>query len=147
MTRLIALISCLVLWNLGVAQDLVITNAHVIDGAGAIIERGSVVVIGGLIASVSEGDAEGQGTRIDAKGMTVMPGLINTHWHLLNGNTDEAIDEYIETGLADVLKSLLGRGVTTIMSASDAYPNILELRRKLADGEISGPRLIAVGRH
>ena len=107
MMRIIALISLLGLWSSVIAQDLVIINAHIVVGTGTTIERGSVVVRDGRIASVSEGDSEGQGIRIDAQGMTVMPGLMNTHWHLLSGNTDEAIDEYVETELAGVLKSLL----------------------------------------
>ena len=57
--------------------DLVITNARIIVGTGAVIDRGSVVVTDGQITSVTAGatdtDAE---TRIDASGLTVLPGLI-----------------------------------------------------------------------
>ncbi len=150
MKRIIGFVICLVYWNLGAAQDLVITNARIIDGAGQIIERGSVVIADGRIVSVTQEPEDARDTlEIDANGMTVMPGLINTHWHVLSGvspaNSDEAIDQYIEDVVTDLLESLLERGVTTIMSAGDHFPNILELRRKLADGELRGPRLFAVG--
>ena len=150
MTRFFAFICFLVTWNLVTAQDLLITNARIIDGAGQTIEHGSVLIADGRIVSVTQEDIDALGAvEIDASGMTVMPGLINTHWHVLSGvspaSSDAAIDQYIEDVVVDRLESLLERGVTTIMSAGDHFPNILELRRKLADGEMRGPRLLAVG--
>ena len=150
MTRFFAFIGFLVTWNLVTAQDLLITNARIIDGAGQTIEHGSVLIANGRIVSVTQEDIDALGAvEIDASGMTVMPGLINTHWHVLSGvspaSSDAAIDQYIEDVVVDLLESLLERGVTTIMSAGDHFPNILELRRKLADGEMRGPRLLAVG--
>jgi len=59
--------------------------------------------------------------------------------------SDEAVDQYIEDVLAERFASLLERGVTTIMSAGDYFPEILELRGKLSTGELRGPRLLAVG--
>src|SRR5437773_1689444 len=44
------------------AQNLVITNARVLDGTGKVIERGSVVVRDGKIASVAAGAAAGDRT-------------------------------------------------------------------------------------
>ncbi|HTB16671.1 MAG TPA: hypothetical protein VK708_01090, partial [Bryobacteraceae bacterium] len=53
------------------AQDLTITNARIIGPNGSVIERGSIVVRAGKIASVSSGaPAAASGKIIDAKGMT-----------------------------------------------------------------------------
>ena len=41
------------------AQNLVITNARIIDGNGGVVPDGSVVVEDGRIVSVSAGDAAG----------------------------------------------------------------------------------------
>ncbi|MEI9892280.1 MAG: hypothetical protein WDN45_19090 [Caulobacteraceae bacterium] len=70
------------------AQNLVITNARIIDGAGRVIEHGAVVSEGGKIVSVSAGEAPkgAVGTRIDAHGMTVMAAFIDAHRHLFQGN-------------------------------------------------------------
>ena len=43
------------------AQDLMITNARIIVGNGTVINRGSIVVRGGRLASVSAGDATAPG--------------------------------------------------------------------------------------
>jgi len=150
-TRVRAFAVLIVFWNLGVAQDLVITNARIIDGAGQIIEVGSVVVSDGRIVSVTQGIIDSQGTQeLDADGMTVMPGLIDTHWHVMGGvlpaGSDEVLYRHIEEEVKDLLGELLERGVTTIMSTTDYFPHILELRQRLADGEIRGPRLVSVGR-
>ena len=45
------------------AQNLVITNARIIDGNGGVIADGSVVVEDGRIVSVGAGDAAGVETR------------------------------------------------------------------------------------
>ncbi|MDX1440547.1 MAG: amidohydrolase family protein, partial [Rubricoccaceae bacterium] len=77
-----------------------------------------------------------------------LPGLINTHWHLLAGSaadSEEAVDEHIETAVVPMLGSLLDRGITTIMSPGDHFPHILDIRDSLAAGEMKGPRLLAVG--
>ena len=45
------------------AQNLVISNVRIVDGNGGVIQRGSVVVRDGRIASVSDGavNADGRG--------------------------------------------------------------------------------------
>ena len=146
--RIVGLAIALVTWNLGTAQDLFITNARIIDGTGETIDRGSVSVVDGRIVAVGPEVTNDSGaTVLDAGGMTLMPGMMDTHWHVLTTTdaTDEAIDRYIEDTVVDVLEGVLAWGMTTIMAAGDHFPHILEVRRMLADGEIRGPRLLTVG--
>ena len=148
MTRIIALAVFMAVWNPGAAQDLLISNARIIDGTGRTIDDGSVMIAGNRIVSVTEGGATAQGAlHVDAGGLTLMPGMMDTHWHVLSTHEGDnaVIDRYIEDVVVDVLDSVLAWGMTTIMGAGDHFPNILELRRRLADGEIRGPRLLAVG--
>ena len=71
------------------AQNLVLTNARILDGKGGVIERGSVVVRDGKIVSVAAGTATGgNGRVIDVKGMTVMPGFIESHRHPIGGGAE-----------------------------------------------------------
>ena len=125
------------------AQDLVVTNARVIIGDGRVIERGSVVVRGGRIASVSAGVAPAQGApTIDAKGMSVMPGFIDAHRHIIPGDSDRWLKEDAATRMREFLES----GYTTLMSGGGPVPGIVQLKEKIEKGEIKGPRIITSGR-
>ena len=130
--------------SLAAAQSLVITNARMLDGKGGVIERGSVVVQNGTIASVSAAAAQAPaGARVvDAKGMTVMPGFIDAHRHIIRGNPAQ----WLKEEAAPRMREFLEAGFTTVLSAGDATDQIIELRRRTESGDIAGPRIIALGR-
>jgi imidazolonepropionase-like amidohydrolase len=125
------------------AQDLVITNARILDGTGRVIERGSVVVRDGKIASVAAGTTSAApGARlVDAKGMTVMPGFIDAHRHIIRGPAAQ----WMKEEAAARMQEFLDAGFTTVVSAGDAN-EILDLRRMTQQGLIKGPRIFAAGR-
>jgi len=132
------------------AQDLVISNARILDGTGGVIEQGSIVVSDGRIVSVSAGDPEARGVlEIDAQGMTVMPGMIETHVHLLlvdrTLENQEALDEWIEQELPGDLNGYLESGFTTVLSTGDPPNSILAVKRRIEIGELRGPRLLVSG--
>ena len=119
------------------AQDVTITNARILDGTGKVIERGSVVVRGGKIASVAAGPAaKAAGRVIDAKGRTVMPGYIDAHRHVVKGNPVE----WLEKSAPKELQEFLDAGFTTVLGAIDP-PQLLEARRRIEAGTLKGPRL------
>lgn len=139
----LALFVTLLLVQQASAQDLVVTNARVIIGDGRVIERGSVVVRGGRIATVSAGVAPAQGARtVDAKGMSVMPGFIDAHRHIVPGDSDRWLKEDAATRMREFLES----GYTTLMSGGGPVPGIVQLKEKIEKGEIKGPRIITSGR-
>ncbi|HEY7444991.1 MAG TPA: amidohydrolase family protein [Vicinamibacterales bacterium] len=125
------------------AQGLVITNARILDGRGGVIERGTVVVRDGKIVSVSAAAGASAGAQtIDAKGMTVMPGFIESHRHVIRGNPAQWMKEEAVPRMQEFLEA----GFTTVLSAGDPLEQILELRRRTQSGDIKGPRIIASGR-
>jgi 5-methylthioadenosine/S-adenosylhomocysteine deaminase len=65
--------------------EFTIANAYVMtmDGTLGDIAGGSVHVRNGEIIAVGK-DVTGGGQQIDGAGMIVMPGLIDTHWHMWN---------------------------------------------------------------
>ena len=123
-----------------VAQDLLITNARVLDGTGNVIDAASVVVTDGRITSVGAGSATApNGARtIDAGGMTVMPGFIDAHRHIVGGDPGE----WLATGAAPQMQEFLEAGFTTVLSAIDP-PQLLEVRDRIAAGDMPGPRIFA----
>lgn len=122
------------------AQDLVVTNARILDGAGGVIENGTVVVDDGIITSVGAGTAQLAGaTVIDAEGRTVMPGFIDAHRHIGGGGPSWLDDE-----APAAMQAWLDAGFTTVLDALAVGPTMgqyAELRRRIEDGEIAGPRL------
>ena len=144
MKQLILATIFLVFASPGSAQNLVVTNARILDGKGGVIDRGTVVVQNGTIASVSTAAAPAPaGARvIDAKGMTVMPGYIDSHRHIVRGNPAQ----WLKEEAAPRMREFLEAGFTTVLSAGDAQDQIIELRRRTESGDIAGPRIIALGR-
>jgi imidazolonepropionase-like amidohydrolase len=124
------------------AQDLVISNARILDGAGGVIERGTVVVEDGRISSVAAGAPRTTSARVlDAGGRTVMPGFIEAHRHPIGGGMD-----WLDREAPARMQEFLDAGFTTMLSAGDDITTALELRKRIADGRIQGPRLIVLGR-
>src|SRR5579863_2898206 len=100
------------------AQDLTITNARIVAANGAVIERGSIVVRAGKIASVTPGSPSAtSGRAIDAKGMTAMPGFIDAHKHINTGPDEKA-----------QMQALLEAGYTTILSGGGPAEGNIMLR-------------------
>ena len=118
------------------AQNLTITNARILDGTGRVIERGSVVVRDGKIASVSAAAPAGGGVTINANGKTVMPGLIDAHRHIVTGNAADWLAQRAPQQLQEFLEA----GFTTVLAAIDPPPAI-EARKRIEAGQLKGPRL------
>ena len=130
------------------SADLLIRNARIIDGIGREIDGGSLAISGGRITAVIPGSTRlHAAVEIDASGLTVMPGLIDTHRHLLikrGLDSDAAFDHWRDQHLSATLRSYLESGITTVMSAGDYQTAILEIKRSLAAGALTGPRLVAL---
>jgi imidazolonepropionase-like amidohydrolase len=117
------------------AQDVTISNARIIVANGAVIERGSIVVRGGKIASVAPGAPSApSGRTIDAKGMTALPGFIDAHKHINTGPDEKA-----------QMQALLEAGYTTILSGGGPAEGNLTLKDHIDKGVINGPRIIPSG--
>jgi len=117
------------------AQDLTITNAHIVVGNGTVIERGSIVVRGGKIVSVAAGaPSTRSGQTIDANGMSAMAGFIDAHKHVNTGPDEKA-----------QMQRLLEAGYTTVLSGGGPAEGNITLRDHIEQGLINGPRIIPSG--
>src|SRR5947208_15895277 len=140
----------LMLSGIGRAQErpIVIRAATLIDGKGGVTRNVSIVVQGSRIARI---DAGAQGTTYDLKGLTVMPGWIDTHVHMdahfdPNGKSHSPASTKNETPQQTMLYAVenaynvLMAGFTT--GPSVGAPLDRDLRDAIARGTIPGPRLL-----
>ena len=63
------------------ACDLLIRGARVIDGSGAPAREGSVAVTEGVLVDVDAGDGRTATVVVDAEGLVLAPGFVDTHTH------------------------------------------------------------------
>ena len=133
------------------AQAIVAGNVIVDPEQGA-IGPAVITVEDGRITAVTRGNAVPTGaTVIDMSTRTVLPGLIDLHVHL-TGNPGgdfwkEAVepDEWgIVVGVKNAEKTVRA-GFTTVREAGSAGETAFVLRRGVAEGLITGPRIIAAG--
>ena len=101
------------------AQTTAFVGGRIIDGSGKVIENGTVVISGGKITAVGPASTAvpAGATRIDVKGKTLLPGLVNAHGHVADTvglRTDPA--SYTRENLARQLKTYAQYGVTTVYS-------------------------------
>ena len=61
-------------------HDLVIDNANIIDGLGGPVRRGALAIKDGRIAAIGA-DLGAARERVDARGLTLVPGIVDIHTH------------------------------------------------------------------
>ncbi|HEY3440785.1 MAG TPA: D-aminoacylase [Paludibaculum sp.] len=93
-----------------ISYDLVIRNAHILDGAGNAWFAGDVAVRGDTIAAVGRVSQVSSKWTLDAKGLTLAPGFIDTHSHGIQGIQQTPAAE-----------NLIRQGVTTIIEGPDGH--------------------------
>lgn len=123
-----------------------IKNGRIIDGTGADIQDGIVVVKDNRIEYVgSPGGYQetGQESVVDAKGNTVVPGFIDTHVHMMFEYTP--LEKRLTTPFSymfykaiNYMQETLNAGVTSVR---DALGTDLGVKRAIEDGLIKGPRI------
>ena len=126
-------------------QAAVIRGASAFDGKGRVIPNATIVVRDGKIASVDSGGTAA--ATYDLRGLTILPGLIDTHVHL---DTHFGADGRATTGGETPPQSILYEaenayitlmaGFTTVQSIGS--PLDIDVRAAIARGVVPGPRLL-----
>jgi len=132
--------------------DVIIENARIIDGTGKapfhghiVIEQGSITMVGDLPA---DGLIKPGLKRINAKGKTVMPGLIDTHCHLSFDDAGSNSEIFFQrrNALSALVaaynaKKLLRAGVTGVLDPDSTFENMIDLRDAIDANIVEGPRM------
>ena len=132
-------------------DTFLIRGARIFIGDGTVIENGSVLVRGGKIAEIYEGEGPDPKTlkaeTVEAAGKTILPGLIDVHVHLGGpGGIYSDMSKYDPVkSMQRNLAAYLYSGVTTVRSVGDMLDSILKLRGTVSSGEILGADLQTCG--
>lgn len=122
----------------------VFINANVLPMDSEQILRGmDVVVSGDRIESIHPTGIKtypAEATRINAAGKYIMPGLAEMHGHVPPTQGGNLPERYVE----DVLFLYLAGGITTVRGML-GYPNQLDLKHRINNGELIGPNLYLAG--
>ena len=91
---------------------VVIVDARVIDGSGGLSRDVNVRVVGDRIANVGSFEPSAEDSLVDADGLVLAPGFIDTHSHH-------------EDGLFEMPGALaaVSQGITTIVAGQDGGQN------------------------
>jgi len=133
------------------SETFLVRGARIFVGDGHVIENGAVLVRGGKIAEVYQGNGPDpksvNAEVVEAAGKTVLPGLIDVHVHL-----GAPAGFYPDTKSYDLGKMMLRNlaaylysGVTTVRSVGDGLDGILKTRSTVNSGEALGTELFTCG--
>ena len=136
----------------------VITHGQIIDGTGAApLANGAVVIQDGrltYVGSAAKAPAvPPEATRIDARGGTIMPGLVEAHFHSTYFNVAALEDldikypvEYVTILAATNAKLALECGYTAARSGGSLFNIDHWLKKGIEADLIPGPRMASSGR-
>jgi imidazolonepropionase-like amidohydrolase len=130
-----------------VAQEqlIVLKTSVLLDGQGHLLRDATIVIKGNKITRVGNSDA--QGRAYDLRGLTVLPGWIDSHVHITyhfgpNGRAYDKSETKEQAALAAAANAwaTLQAGFTTVQSVGS--PDDKDLRDMIASGALPGPRIL-----
>jgi imidazolonepropionase-like amidohydrolase len=133
-------------------QTIVLTNARLIDGTGGkVMDNVSIIIKGDRFESIIKGGINpgGYPNVINLDGKTVIPGLIDAHYHMNYPDfsnqpllLNEAICAY--RSVPYLYKHLMG-GITTIFDAGGYHNVTIMAKTAFRDGYLVGSRPVVCG--
>jgi imidazolonepropionase-like amidohydrolase len=123
---------------------MLIHNGTLIDGnGGAPVPNASVLIEGNRIKSVNKKDTPPDATVVDAQGGFILPGLIDTHVHLLFDGVNimqEMVTPFSMRFYKTIttMRNTLDAGITSVRDAGGADAG---LKMAVEQGVVPGPRM------
>lgn len=136
-------------------MTIAIHRTRLIDGTGAVLDQATVLVRGSKIAAVGSSRTitiPNGSIRIDGRGLTIIPGLIDCHVHLCLGGEPDVVGtvesenpSYTLLKSAQHAKMTIEAGFTTVRDVGSRDHSIFTLTRAIESGILPGPRIVGAG--
>jgi imidazolonepropionase-like amidohydrolase len=133
------------------ADTVVVTADRMIDVlAGHIVDHPQVTIVDGRITAVAVGNSTvpAGARRIDLKGMTLLPGLIDMHTHLTSDpryggyrGLEFTDNFWTVVGVANARKTLEA-GFTTVRNVGSRNYDDVAIKQGIEQGLVPGPRIV-----
>lgn len=124
-------------------------NARIVDGTSTEpTEPMGIVIEGGTIREVGQGVTAAADVVLDMAGLTVMPGLIDCHVHVIATTANLGLNAGLPASLVAarssvLMRAMLMRGFTTVRDLGGADRG---LQLAVEEGAFLGPRLVICGK-
>mgnify|MGYP001172891924 FL=1 len=136
-------------------MTIAIHHVRLIDGTGAVHERATLLVRGSKISAVglsNEVRIPKGAVRIDGRGLSIIPGLIDCHVHLCLGGEPDVVatleseqPSYTLLKSARHAKATIDAGFTTVRDVGSRDHSIFTLQQAIESGVMPGPRIVGAG--
>ncbi len=136
-------------------MTIAVHHVRLIDGTGAVQDRATLLVRGSKIVAVGPSDEvriPKGAARIDGRGLSMIPGLIDCHVHLCLGGEADVVStleseqpSYTLLKSATHAKATIDAGFTTVRDVGSRDHSIFTLKQAVESGLMPGPRIIGAG--
>lgn len=137
-------------------MTIAIHHVRLIDGTGDLHDNATLLVRGTKIVAVgpsNEVRLPKGAVRIDGRGLSIIPGLIDCHVHLCLGGEPDVVgalesEQPAYTLLKSVThaKATIDAGFTTVRDVGSRDHSIFTLKQAIESGVMPGPRIVGAGR-
>ena len=137
-------------------MTIAIHHARLIDGTGDLHDNATVLVRGTKILAAgpsNEVRIPKGAVRIDGRGLSMIPGLIDCHVHFCLGGEPDVVgtlesEQPFYTLLKSAMhaKATIDAGFTTVRDVGSRDHSIFTLKQAIESGLMPGPRIIGAGR-
>jgi imidazolonepropionase-like amidohydrolase len=134
---------------------IAIHHVRLIDGTGDYHDNATLLVRGTKISAVgpsNEVRIPKGAVRIDGRGLSIIPGLIDCHVHLCLGGEPDVVatleseqPSYTLLKSARHAKATIDAGFTTVRDVGSRDHSIFTLKQAIESGVMPGPRIVGAG--
>ena len=145
-------ISLVVFSTLSISENLILVPENILDVRSGKLIKAKVYIEDGIIKSISQDEEDFKTAKtIELSGITLMPGLMDAHVHLIGNNELHGYQSMSESSQMATIygvknaKSTLFAGFTTVRNVGAGHFADVALRDAIKQGVVIGPTMLVSG--